>query len=247
MDEFSLEQEYEIIFNNTQDALFLVQVTPEEEFRYLRLNNTHEELTGLTTAEVKGKRPREIFGAELGSYLEEKYQTCLEAEENIEYKEELELPGGKKIWLTNLTPVFNGGEITQIVGSSRDITEKIEAQKQLEELNHRFQAATEIANVGVWELNLATDELIWNQEMYQIYGMSPAETEAGLAAWSKNIHPEDKERSRKELEEAIANRKKFATEFRVIPEENKVKHIKAVGEVIKEEDKPLRMIGINHD
>ena len=247
MDEFTLEQEYEIIFNNTQDALFLIEVTPEKEFRYLRLNNTHEELTGLTTAEVKGRTPQDLFGTQLGTYLEGKYQKCLEKEENIEYTEELELPSGKKIWLTNLTPVFNEGQITQIVGSSRDITEKIEAQKRLEELNQRFQAATEIANVGVWELNLVTDELIWNQEMYQIYGMSPAETEAGLSAWIKKIHPEDKERSMEKLEEAIAKREKFTIEFRVIPEEGKLRYIKAVGEVMTEEDKPLRMIGINHD
>ncbi|MGM0501094.1 MAG: PAS domain S-box protein [Bacillota bacterium] len=247
MADFTLEQEYEIIFNNTQDALFLVQVTPEQEFRYLRLNNTHEQLTGLTTAEVKGKTPQEIFGPELGSYLEEKYSKCLEQQGNIEYTEELDLPGGKKIWLTNLTPVFSEGQITQIVGSSRDITEKRQFQNRLEKLNHRFQAATEIANVGVWELNLDTEELIWNQEMYQMYGMSPTETEAGLDAWLKNIHPEDKERSRKELEAAIAQRKKFATEFRVIPEEGTARYVKAVGEVMDEEDKALKMIGVNHD
>ncbi len=46
---FNLEKEYEIVFNNTQDALFIVEVDEKKDFRFLKLNPTHENLTGLKT------------------------------------------------------------------------------------------------------------------------------------------------------------------------------------------------------
>lgn len=68
----TLEQQYEIIFNNTNDAIFLLDVDKDDQIRFLKLNRTHEELTGLKTEDIKGKTPIEVFGEEFGSILEKK-------------------------------------------------------------------------------------------------------------------------------------------------------------------------------
>ena len=71
---FNLEKEYEIVFNNTQDALFIVEIDKNKDFRFLKLNPTHENLTGLKTEEIAGKTPVEVLGEEVGEAIKARYQ-----------------------------------------------------------------------------------------------------------------------------------------------------------------------------
>ncbi len=127
--------EYELIFNNVQDAIFLVEVEKNKEMRYMRLNPLHESLTKLKSEEVRGKSPLEVLGKELGQKIEKKYRKCLEKKESIIYEEKLNLPGGKKTWLTRLTPVIINGEVEKIVGSSLDISRRKEQEEEIKFLS----------------------------------------------------------------------------------------------------------------
>jgi PAS domain S-box-containing protein len=127
-----LRRQYETVFENTQDALFLVDVEDEETFRYTRFNHVEEELLGLTTEEVEGETPREAFGEVPGDEIEARYRQCVADGETITYEEELALPGGTRVWQTKLTPVVVDGEVTQLVGAGRDITELREYERRLE-------------------------------------------------------------------------------------------------------------------
>ena len=53
-------REYETVFNNTQDALFLINVN-NGEFRYHKLNKTHEKLTGLKNENITGKHHLKLW------------------------------------------------------------------------------------------------------------------------------------------------------------------------------------------
>ncbi len=135
-----LTQEYETVFTNTQDAIFLLSVeleSPDSEvvFRFLRLNATHEELTGFTTQQVRGKTPRELVGEELGEVLCANYRRCFESRETVLYDEVLDLPAGRRTWRTRLSPVIdtNLDRVVQIIGTARDITleQQLQSEQQL--------------------------------------------------------------------------------------------------------------------
>jgi len=119
-----LSDEYEKVFNGTQDAMFLINVDSNNLFTYRRLNKSHEISTGLITAVVVGKSPKELFGEEMGRVLEENYQRCVIKKVPITYEEELTLQAGKKTWLTILSPVIQDNKVIQIIGASRDITDR---------------------------------------------------------------------------------------------------------------------------
>ena len=134
-----LSQEYEIVFTNTQDAIFLLSVeqeTPDAEvlFRFLRLNATHEELTGFTTRQVRGKTPTEVVGEELGGELCANYRRCFDSRETVVYDEVLDLPAGRRTWRTRLSPVIDAAadRVVQIIGTARDITleERLKSDQQ---------------------------------------------------------------------------------------------------------------------
>jgi len=144
-----LSREYETIFSNVDNAIFLINYT-NGELRYQRLNRFHEESTGLKTDDIKGKTPVEAFGEKLGEELTRKYNRCLEARKTITYEEVLELPSGSRIWLTKLSPVIINGQIEKIVGTSIDITDRKEQQDKIEYLSYHDKL-TDLYNRAYFE------------------------------------------------------------------------------------------------
>ncbi|SDL30771.1 PAS domain S-box-containing protein [Halarsenatibacter silvermanii] len=216
------------------------------------MNRSHEEQTGMKTEEVKGKTPVQVLGDDTGGKIENNYRKCLRTGEAIEYEEELELPGGRKIWRTTLTPVFSKGGITQIVGSARDITRRKRAERRLKKLNNRFELATNSAGVGVWELDLESRDLYWNDYMYEMYGMEKDSVENKFKTWVQGLHPEDKEEAVKRLEEAVEEEKEFKAEFRVERPDGTARYVQAYGGIHRKDENNEKsqgkyMLGINYD
>ncbi|WP_157703035.1 sensor domain-containing diguanylate cyclase [Alkalispirochaeta alkalica] len=157
--------ELDAIFSNTQDAIFLVEVDnlpsqkethrkeefrepdspPQPIFRYRKLNPAHEELTGFTTAQVRGKSPEELLSPETACMVSRYYRICLETGAPLTYEETLNLPSSTRTWQTKLAPIIRGGKIVQLVGASRDITTEKRLQERLRTLSEQ-DALTGIAN-----------------------------------------------------------------------------------------------------
>ncbi len=138
--------EFEAIFANTQDAMFLIDVIEDgAAFEFRKLSACHEQLTGLSSDQTRGKTPREVLGVSEGAVVEGHYRRCLQLTEPISYEEELHLPAGARIWHTQLSPVIKEGRVVQLVGSSRDITERKRMEEDLRYLSE-IDALTGIPN-----------------------------------------------------------------------------------------------------
>lgn len=55
----------------------------------------------------------------------------------------------------------------------RDLTQQKIAEKMLRERDEDLKEAQQIARLGSWRLDLATDEVVWSEELYKIYGLDP--------------------------------------------------------------------------
>ncbi|MFW6281817.1 MAG: sensor domain-containing diguanylate cyclase, partial [bacterium] len=127
-----LNKEYDIIFNNTQDSIFLIDISDNNKFKYQQLNHAHEKFIGITTTDVKGKSPIEIFGESIGKKINAKIKRCIDAGKTISYEEKFKFNKKTSYFNTQLSPVKRNNEIVKIVGVSRDITKEKEAQKKLQ-------------------------------------------------------------------------------------------------------------------
>jgi PAS domain-containing protein len=83
-------------------------------------------------------------------------------------------------------------------------------QRTLEELSRNSQAskawleeAQRVAHVGYWAWDLETNELIWSDETYRIFGLSPQEGLIDLAKVGEMTHPDDREAVFRTADEAI--------------------------------------------
>lgn len=147
-------EEYNILFDSVQDALFLIKVEDDGEFRYIRNNRIHQELTGIPLEVLRGKTPKELLGSELGAVVQANYQSCIDAGEIIQYEETLDLPGGTRYWFTTLIPVYHGDRIAYIVGDARDITVLKETEEKQRVTEMLFKKLFENMHEGfcIWEV-----------------------------------------------------------------------------------------------
>src|SRR5439155_23462714 len=72
--------------------------------------------------------------------------------------------------------------------------EGIRAQETQRESKARFQLVARANNDAVWDWDLKTNRIWWNEAFRTMFGCESAELAAGADSWFNRLHPEDKER-----------------------------------------------------
>ncbi|TRW99737.1 sensor domain-containing diguanylate cyclase [Candidatus Methylobacter oryzae] len=122
------------------------------------------------------------------------------------------------------------------------------AENTLREHEERLSLATLHNGVGIWDWNLQTQEMIWDDSMYALYHIRREDFSGTEDAWRQSLHPDDLERGDQEVEDALSGKKPFNTEFRVCWPSGEIRYIKAIAKVFRDNlGKPLRMLGTNID
>lgn len=138
--------------------------------------------------------------------------------------------------------------LIQVVVTFVDVTERKQAQESLEQLSQRLELATKSAKIGIWDWDVVSNHMTWDDRMLDLYGYTRENFPGGVEAWDKGLHPEDKEKAWDECRAALGGEKEFNTEFRVLRPDGTMQNLKADGMVMRDADgKPLRMLGINYD
>jgi diguanylate cyclase (GGDEF)-like protein/PAS domain S-box-containing protein len=158
-------------------------------------------------------------------------------------------PSGVRKWLE-----ARGRPTRQTDGSTLwhtvilDVSDRKQAELQLQELSTRLGLAVRSAEIGIWEWDVVSDRLHWDDRMYELYGVSPQTVGWAFEAWQRGVHPDDLPASQRAVERAIAGEQDFDTEFRVVWPDGTIRHIEAHALVIRDAaGRPLRMIGANLD
>ncbi len=129
-----------------------------------------------------------------------------------------------------------------------DITRRKETEEENKRLTDRLLLATSSAGLGIWDWNVRDNSMVWDDRMFELYGVTREGTPSNADAWINGLHPEDKESALAACQAALNGEKDFDIEFRVLRPDGTVKHLKANGLVIMGADrKPDRMLGINAD
>jgi PAS domain S-box-containing protein len=111
----------------------------------------------------------------------------------------------------------------------------------------RQDLALEVSNLGLWEWNLNTDMVYFDQRRSRMLGYSLYETESDFAAWQNRIPRDDKLRVLKTLKRHLADSSDFfEVEYRLQTDSGEWKWILDRGKVVENDQngKPLRMVGI---
>lgn len=122
------------------------------------------------------------------------------------------------------------------------------AEQNLMELTQKFQIAKESAGIGIWEMDFETNELRWDEQMHQLYGVPEEDFGGSYDDWSRRIHPDDIGPTEAMFQYCIEQKTKFDTSFRIATLNGEERYLKAFGQFIYDaNDNPLHCIGVNFD
>jgi diguanylate cyclase (GGDEF)-like protein len=133
----------------------------------------------------------------------------------------------------------------------RQVVAQLESHRQTAEaslLGARLKIATGAAKIGVWEWDLVTQSLIWDDQMYHLYNLAPTGLEEPYAVWASRLHPDDREQVEAAFNEALQGGPAFDTHFRIVLPSGEVRHLKTAAEMQHHSDGTARaMVGVNID
>jgi PAS domain S-box-containing protein len=128
------------------------------------------------------------------------------------------------------------------------IRERKLAQDELMEATRRLRLATESGQLGIWDYDLVREEIIWNDRMYDIYGVSPESFAVSYAKWERLVHPEDLRQVLDATSDALNGYIEYCADYRVVRPDENIKFIRSNALVVRDNaGKPLRMIGMDQD
>ncbi len=140
------------------------------------------------------------------------------------------------------------GKCIRLTGTFQDIDEKKRIELKYKEISERLALATNAANVGVWDYNVVDNILVWDDNMYHLYGIRKEDFSGVYEAWETAVHPEDQEEGKNRIQMAISGEKEFDTEFRVVWPNGEIRFIRAFAKTQRNgSGEALRMIGTNWD
>ena len=157
---------------------------------------------------------------------------------------------GKEVWVRAMGDVeMLNGKCIRIFGTFQDIDAEKRIELKFNEVSKRLAIATSGSKIGIWEHDIETNQVIWDENMYRLYGVKRKTFDPNdLNQWQSVMHPDDLEPIFKSHNEAIQGKKDYETEFRIIRPNGKQKHIGAKAVLIKDDSgKPVKMVGTNID
>jgi PAS domain S-box-containing protein len=145
-------------------------------------------------------------------------------------------------------PQRSDGRLVGAVVTFVDITERRRTEESLEQMAERLSLAVRAGGVGIWDYDLLNNRLVWDDQMFRLYGITRNQFSGAYAAWQAGVHPEDQQRGDEEIQMALRGEKDFNTEFRVLWPDGTVHNIRAQSLVRRDHlGRPTHMVGTNWD
>lgn len=140
------------------------------------------------------------------------------------------------------------GQAMRSLAILEDVTEKHAVEAALNANQERLTLATQANEIGIWELTLPDGTLTWSDMMFTIFGLRRDAFTGRLEDWTKCIHPEDQDYTRRELTLAVKGLKPLDFDFRVQHPDGQVRYVYARATVFRDADgRAVRVLGANYD
>lgn len=172
------------------------------------------------------------------------------APQTVEYR--VLLPDGKLRYVSTVGGAITGenGALWRQIGVSVDITARKTLETALQHSEERLRYALDAANEAIWDANLATGEILGNDQWFHLLGYAPGEHPSTIELWRSTVHPEDAQRTFADLQAHLMGGKpERRAEYRVITKTGEVRWLFSAGKVVESDDAghALRVVGATLD
>jgi PAS domain S-box-containing protein len=161
-----------------------------------------------------------------------------------------------KLWKTTTTGLENGisREHSRLFGTVQDITELKQAEeasnalsRDLQESKDWLEEAQRVAHLGYWVWDLETNQVIWSEETYRIFGLVPKGGSFDVALVREMTHPDDREAVFMTAKKAIDTATRADCEHRLFRPDGEMRVVHSLGDVRKNSQGRIQMFGTTQD
>jgi len=193
----------------------------DADLRILHLNPTARLVFG-DTPDLIGRKFDEIihilWPREYADEILEQFRHTLESGEPYYVPEHIEERADSGIrevytWQINRIPLPDGRN--GVVCYFQDVSRLVNAREAIAESEERLSRALDAAEMGAWEIDLATGTVWSTEQQNRIFGYSTSAPEWTSAKILEHVLPEDRIESERKLRQAIATRGDFKIECRI--------------------------------
>lgn len=156
---------------------------------------------------------------------------------------------GQTVWLEDIVTVTEeNGRPALLRGLMVDITARKEAESEVRSLTQRLTLATRAAQIGIWDFEPETGKVVWDNTMYQIFGLDRSQFHGRFDEIAVLIHPDDRPMLEALTQETLKTGRDFVTSFRILKHGTELRHIDAHAVLVPATAvRPARLIGVNRD
>ena len=211
-------------------------------------NTAYQAWFGKTPEKIHGIKLQDLQGAELFAKNKPHILQALAGKEQS-FERDLIRPNGEVGWFwVNYVPHRINDKVVGFAALIFNITERKLAQEALKASEERRKVATDSGRVAIWEVDLKTNRLIWDDNCFLLYQIDKEEFNGTFEQWAGSIHTEDLDAVVQSFQKTVLGVGKYNPTFRISWPDGTFRHIEAHGEVLKDKDGvPDRFIGTNWD
>ncbi|HSO42448.1 MAG TPA: PAS domain S-box protein [Rhodospirillales bacterium] len=215
-------------------------------------NQAPLEAAGLTLDDVRSKPFEEAYWWSHDPRVQDELVAAMAQAvkgEASRYDVDVRMAGGRLMTIDfMIAPLRNTeGEITHLLPSAVDITERKAAENALRASEARLKLAQDAGGVGVWDWDLRANRISWSDSYFRLLGLEPSADLQQLPTFYSVVHPDDRERAAADVERALTGTT-YRSEYRVLLPSGEVRWIAGQGELlIDAQGRPVRMIGVAYD
>ncbi len=193
-------QLYREIFDNVSDLLYLIEVSGDDDFRFVEVNPAVERLLRRPYSEIIGRRVEEVIPQAAEQGVMGRLRRCLAAGIAIEEEAQLVLPDGTHVFQATFVPIRENadGRIYRIASIARDITIRKQHEAMLQEraeLESLLRKITEAAPGAIGTYRLSPDGKVVmpfvSPKLEEITGHNCEEMMKDASIAYRIIHPDD--------------------------------------------------------
>ena len=243
------DRELELLFDHMMNGFAYHQVVTDTnglpiDYVFLRVNPAFEKMTGLTGKDVIGKRVSEVLPDIRKTKFDwiKIYGEVALTGQPVQFEQHFADPINEWYLISAYSP-----QTTYFAVVMKKITARKKAERALNELAKSLAKAQEIASLGNWEWDVASNTLKWSDEIYRIFGVSKNTFQVSYETFLDCVHPQDRAIVQDAVRAALENDKFYSLDHRIVLPDGSIRIVHEQAETVHKNGELTQLVGTVQD